>query len=164
MIRHNRPPVPHDKRNPRQLRSNKSIVQRRRAPALCRIGPYFRRHRPDTVDCTQACPQRMHAVWSRIACLPMHPIWGSRKSCVKTEEPRSTTSARLIFGSQANGDQQQKDIDKTPAKQGADAVISEPNKIGPSTPYDPTMSRNEQRGGGMLCKRRIRPPSRASPN
>jgi hypothetical protein len=28
-----------------------------------------------------------------------------------------------------------KDIDKTSAKQGADAAISEPHKIGASTPY-----------------------------
>ena len=39
--------------------------------------------------------------------------------------------------------------DKTPAKQGADAVISEPNKIGPSTPYD-FDAKNLTAYGGLL--------------
>ena len=42
-----------------------------------------------------------------------------------------------------------KDTDKTPAKQGAEAVISEPNKIGSSTPYD-FDSRNLTAYGGLL--------------
>ena len=41
------------------------------------------------------------------------------------------------------------DIDKTSAKQGAEAVISEPNKIGSSTPYD-FDSRNLTAYGGLL--------------
>ena len=42
-----------------------------------------------------------------------------------------------------------KDIDKTPAKQGAEAVISEPNKLGASTPFD-FDSRNLTAYGGLL--------------
>ena len=42
-----------------------------------------------------------------------------------------------------------KHSDKTPAKQGADAVISEPNKIGPSTPYD-FDAKNLTAYGGLL--------------
>ena len=42
-----------------------------------------------------------------------------------------------------------KDTDKTPAKQGADAVISEPNKIGASTPYD-FEGKNLTAYGGLL--------------
>ena len=43
----------------------------------------------------------------------------------------------------------EKDIDKTAAKQGAEAVISEPNKIGASTPYD-FEARNLTAYGGLL--------------
>lgn len=42
-----------------------------------------------------------------------------------------------------------KDIDKSPAKQGAEAVIPEPNKIGASTPYD-FGSKNLTAYGGLL--------------
>src|SRR5215831_3143065 len=42
-----------------------------------------------------------------------------------------------------------KDTDKTPAKQGAEAVISEPNKLGASTPFD-FDSRNLTAYGGLL--------------
>ena len=42
-----------------------------------------------------------------------------------------------------------KDIDKTPAKQGADAVIPEPIKIGASTPYD-FEGKNLTAYGGLL--------------
>jgi hypothetical protein len=42
-----------------------------------------------------------------------------------------------------------KDSDKSPAKQGAEAVISEPNKIRASTPYDLT-SKNLTAYGGLL--------------
>jgi len=42
-----------------------------------------------------------------------------------------------------------KDIDKSPAKQGAEAVISEPNRIGASTPYD-FESKNLTAYGGLL--------------
>ena len=42
-----------------------------------------------------------------------------------------------------------KDIDKTSAKQGAEAVISEPNKIGASTPYD-FEGKNLTAYGGLL--------------
>lgn len=42
-----------------------------------------------------------------------------------------------------------KDIDKTPAKQGAEAVNAEPNKIGASTPYD-FESKNLTAYGGLL--------------
>jgi 5S rRNA maturation endonuclease (ribonuclease M5) len=43
----------------------------------------------------------------------------------------------------------EKDIDKRPAKQGAEAVISEPNKIGASTPYD-FEAKNLTAYGGLL--------------
>src|SRR5215470_516910 len=42
-----------------------------------------------------------------------------------------------------------KDTDKTPAKQGAEAVISEPNRIGAATPFD-FDSRNLTAYGGLL--------------
>jgi Transposase DDE domain group 1 len=42
-----------------------------------------------------------------------------------------------------------KDTDKAPAKQGADAVLSEPNKIGASTPYD-FEGKNLTAYGGLL--------------
>jgi len=42
-----------------------------------------------------------------------------------------------------------KDTDKTPANQGADAVLSEPNKIGASTPYD-FEGKNLTAYGGLL--------------
>jgi hypothetical protein len=42
-----------------------------------------------------------------------------------------------------------KDIDKTPPRQGADAAISEPNKIGASTPYD-FEAKNLTAYGGLL--------------
>src|SRR5579863_2586002 len=42
-----------------------------------------------------------------------------------------------------------KDTDKTPAKQGAGAVLSEPNKIGASTPYD-FQGKNLTAYGGLL--------------
>jgi Transposase DDE domain group 1 len=42
-----------------------------------------------------------------------------------------------------------KDIDKAPAKQGAEAVIAEPNKIGSTTPYD-FEAKNLTAYGGLL--------------
>jgi hypothetical protein len=42
-----------------------------------------------------------------------------------------------------------KDTDKTSAKQAAEAVISEPNKIGASTPYD-FEAKNLTAYGGLL--------------
>ena len=42
-----------------------------------------------------------------------------------------------------------KDIDKTPAKQGAEAVNSEPNQIGASTPFD-FEGKNLTAYGGLL--------------
>ena len=42
-----------------------------------------------------------------------------------------------------------KDIDKPPAKQGVEAVSSEPNKVGVSTPYD-FEGKNLTAYGGLL--------------
>jgi hypothetical protein len=54
----------------------------------------------------------------------------------------------VIFGSHPNGDQQERGYRQTSAKQRAEAVISEPNKIG-ATPYDFDF-RNLTGCGGLL--------------
>ena len=83
------------------------------------------------------------------ACLRSGHVWGPRKSCGKTEEPRSANFASRFSGVTQTVKNRRKHSEKSPVKQGLEEFVAEPNKIGAGTTFD-FEAKNLTAYGGLL--------------